>query len=35
MHRSATRLSAIAALLSIPGLAAARQVNVPGSTEVL
>jgi len=35
MHPSATRLSAIMALLSISGLAAAQQVNVPASTEAL
>ena len=35
MHPSATRLSAITALLSISGLAAAQQVNVPASTEAL
>jgi tripeptide aminopeptidase len=35
MHPSAIRLSAIAALLSIPGLAFAQQINVPASTETL
>ena len=35
MHPPAIRLSAIAALLSVSGLATAQQVNVPASTEAL
>ena len=35
MQPSATRLSAIAALVFLPGLAFAQQVNVPASTEAL
>jgi tripeptide aminopeptidase len=35
MHTSVTRLSAVAAFLSVSGLASAQQVNVPASTEAL
>jgi acetylornithine deacetylase/succinyl-diaminopimelate desuccinylase-like protein len=35
MHTPAIRLSAIAALLSVSGLATAQQVNVPAATEAL
>jgi tripeptide aminopeptidase len=35
MHTPAFRLSAVAALLSVSGLATAQQVNVPASTEAL
>jgi tripeptide aminopeptidase len=35
MHTSVTRLSAVAAFLSVSGLASAQQVSVPASTEAL